>query len=482
MENISLKIKTVSAIRWTATSSVFKVFFGLVQVSVLARFLPASDYGAMAIVTMITGFASVISDFGISNALIQRQEVTLQERSSLYWLNVSASFVPFFIIFISAPFVENFYEIKGLKYVIWTGSTVFVINSFGQQIKIMAEKELIFKPVAIIEMLSAAIGFIVAVLAAVNDMGVYSLVFGAIAGAMASTFMSFIFLMNGWRPLFIFNLKDIKSFIGFGGTLTVNNLVNQLNMSVDLFLSGKLLGVSQLGVYSLPRNFVLQIQFIINPIVTRVGFPLIAKVQNNKLQVRNIFLKTLNMTSSINAPIYVGLYFYSNEFIELFLGAKWAESGSLMAILSLWAGVRSTGNAAGGLIMGMGRADLLLKWNIGMLLIVPAAILFGAQWGTYGVACALLGTVIFSFVPGWYFLIKSLCGATLFEYAMAALRPFVLSVVAIWPTIYVTGCFDSSIVRLTLGVLFSIVAYFTLSYFLNKSWIKSLDAFFKIKF
>jgi O-antigen/teichoic acid export membrane protein len=167
------------------------------------------------------------------------------------------------------------------------------------------------------EIISAVVGFASAVTAAYAGWGVYALILGAIVNAVGRTMLAWLFLARGWRPMWRFQWADVRSFLGFGGALVANNIVNEFNRSIDLLLGGRMLAASALGLYSLPRQIVFQIQGMVNPIITRVGFPLIAQVQADIPKVRSIYLKTLNMTAATNAPLYVGIAFFAPEVVSI---------------------------------------------------------------------------------------------------------------------------------------------------------------------
>jgi len=256
--------------------------------------------------------------------------------------------------------------------------------------------------------------------------------------------------------------------------MVANNIVNQLNMTIDLFLGGRLLGAAQLGLYSVPRNLVLQLQFMVNPIITRVGFPLIAQVQHDVVRVKSIYLKTLNMTASTNAPLYVGISVFAPEIVAVLLGHGWQSSAPLLRILAFWGLFRSTGNPVGSLLFGMGRADLALKWNAILLLIVPPVMWLGSQFGPEGLAWALLGFVIIMFIPGWFFLVRPLCQAGIYEYSVAVFRPFLLALISMAPAYLVATQLDGVIVRLIVAVMISVSFYVAISYRYNQDWFAAM--------
>lgn len=272
---MSLRKRTFSAVRWTTAGSISKALLQLIQLAILARILSPSDYGLMALVLIVMGFAALFSDFGLNSAFVQRRNVTEEQRSSLYWLNVSISFGLMLFVIAISPILAWFFDNSELIPLVILSSTSFVFAALGIQVRMAAEKALRFRPVMIVEVIASIIGLLSAVIAALYGLGVYSLVVGMLVSTIATTIMLWIYVSSGWRPMLRMKLDDVKSFLGFGGALVANNIVNHFNLTIDLLLGGRMLAATQLGLYSVPKELVLRIQSVVNPIITRVAFPLI---------------------------------------------------------------------------------------------------------------------------------------------------------------------------------------------------------------
>lgn len=446
----------------------------ILQVAVLARLLAPADYGLMAMVTVVLGFAALFADPGINSAYVQRQGVTVEQRSALFWLNILLSTSVTVFVIVTSPLFASFFGDARLAPLMMLSASTFVLNALGQQVRMSAEKELNFRPVVLLEITAALLGFVLSVLAALGGWGVYSLVVSGIATALTSTVLAWIFLARGWRPLWRLRLGDVRPFIGFGGALVSNNIINQINSTVDVFFGGRSLAAAQLGFYSVPRNLTLQIQSTVNPIITRVGFPLIAQVQFDIARVKAIYLKTMNMTASTNAPLYLVVAFFAPELIAILLGTSWNQSAELLRVLALWGALRSTGNPIGSLARGMGRPDLELKWNLGLLLVMPPVMWIGAQSGAMGLAWALLILQMALFIPAWYVLVRPLCQAGLVEYSISALKPFLLAVVAVAPSFWVAMRFDGPAVRFAVGLALTAPIYLAISFKGNRDWFEAM--------
>jgi O-antigen/teichoic acid export membrane protein len=463
----------VSAAGWTIVSSMVRAGLQLAQVVVLTSFLSPADYGLMALVTIVISHAALFSDMGLSTAYIQRQHVSQEERSSLYWLSVAIGAALMLLVMLASPLAAYALKEPKLPELITVVSTNFFVVALGQQLRMDAEKALNFRPVALIEIAASIIGFAVSVIGARLGWGVYALIASALLSAWITMLLNWLVLAQGWRPMWRLRWVEVRWFVRFGGGMLVNNVINHFNGTVDVLLGGRLLGVMQLGLYSVPRNLILQSQFMINPIFTRVGFPVIASIQHDRARVRDVYLKIMNFTATLNAPIYVAIAVFAPELVHSLLGAQFHEAAPLLQVLAVWGLLRSFGNPVGSLLFGLGRVRLSTWWNLCLLLIVPPALWWGARYGASGLAWALVGVSAVLFIPGWALLVRPTCGASFLNYSRQVLMPTLCAVLAGVVALLAAGAFTAAWLRLSAGLPMYLAAYVALSWILNRECLYS---------
>lgn len=424
-----LKQQALSGIRWTSVSSIVIAIIQLMQLAILAHYLEPSDFGLMAIVTVIIGFSTLFMDLGISASIIHKQDISHIQLSSLYWLNIASGIALFVIVYSFAPFLANFYHESELVPLIRILAVTFIISAIGNQYAILLQKALRFNVMAKISIFSTFIGFIVAVSLAINGFGVYALVYAALTNTFIGTIINLLIGMKEHRPSLMYKHQEITPMISFGMFQIGERSINYFNSQFDVILVGKLLGAEVLGIYSIAKNLAIRPAEIINPIVTKVTFPIMAKVQNDTLRLKSIYLKTINYLSSVNFSIYVLLAVVAEPIILILFGEKWSDSIIILQILSVYGALRSIGNPIGYLLLSKGRADLGFYWNLGLFFFIPLSIYFGSFWGLLGVVYSSLGLMVFLLVPSWYILVSPLCGAGFKEYFWQILKPFSFTVI-----------------------------------------------------
>jgi len=471
---MSLKQKTFSGVRWTTFSFMIRVLLHFVQVVTLARLLEPADFGLIAIVMAIMAFLQIFSDAGVSSAIIHFRSVTREQFSSLYWLNVAVSLGLALFVALGSHWVATFFEKHELQPLLMLAALTLVISSLGQQIRIVAQKNMRFSELAWVDVAGSLISLVTVVTVAYLGGGGYSVIAGSMMSAVVITFVVWWRLADGWRPQFRMRLGEIGEFVKFGSYMVGNNLINAFNSQVDILLGGRLLGSYVIGLYSVTRDLNQNISDVINSIVTKVAFPVMAKAQDDVERLKRIYLGIIRMTASVNFPIYVAIGLFAPEVVHFVLGEKWEASTPLLRVLAVWALLRSTGNPVGILLMASGRAKLSFQWNAFLVVIFLPVFWVGAEFGALGLAYAALLTQLFLFVPAWLFLVRPLCGAGLVEYLSQLITPLVIALISGFIGFECASIFVRLDMRVLAGFISHFIFYILLSYRFNKIWLLTI--------
>ena len=164
---MSIRKEAIRGVKWTTVSTVSLTLANLIKISVLARLLDKSDFGLMALVTFTLGFMNLFMDMGLSSAILHRQQITREEYSSLFWINVIASLVLFILILIISPGVALFYKETELVKLIPLMSLSIIMAAMGRQFKTVEQKELNFRYLAFTDIIGSLSGVITGVVLAI---------------------------------------------------------------------------------------------------------------------------------------------------------------------------------------------------------------------------------------------------------------------------------------------------------------------------
>ncbi len=398
-----LRRRATAGARWIAAATGVRVATQFVQLAILARLLRVEDFGLMALVGVVIAFSKAFGDAGVSNAIIYYRNATRDELSSLYWLNVLSGLAVFAMVWVCAPAIARFYHQPLLTDLVRASSVVFVLGPLGRQFEVLSERDLHFRRLALIETLSVLVGATVGVILAWRGYGVWSLVFSTILQAVVSAFALAVVGWSTWRPRLRFVPRECRRFLHFGLYQMGERTLNLAGQNVDKLVIGALMGPALLGYYELAYRFVARPYQIINPIFTRVAFPVFSAVQGERDRLRKGFLELIDGVAAISMPVYLGMLAVAEPFIRVQLGTGYEPTIGLLQILAIYGLVASIGSPAGSLLMACGRADLGFYLNVLRTVLVLIGIWIGARWGLTGIAWSVvMVSVLVMFPVGLY--------------------------------------------------------------------------------
>lgn len=478
---MSLREDASSGVKWTTLSSLTNTIIQFLLVIVLARLLNPTDFGLVAIVNIVIGFAQLFSDAGISAAIIHHRHVSSEQLSSLYWLNIFSGVILFGILILISPIAALFFDDPRLTKLFYLASLNFLIIPIGQQFQILFQKELDFDSITKIEMSSNLFGAIIALLTAFFNLGAASIIIGQISKVSLSSFLLLKKGIKKHKPQFIFSLSNIKGFIGFGLYQMGQKSLNYFYSRIDQLLIGKLLGPTDLGYYNLAFNLVIQPISRINPIVNRVAFPVYAKIQHDSKKLKSGYFETIKYLTLINFPLLVGIAVVAKSFVLIFYGEKWEPSIILIQILAIVALIRSMGNPVGSLLLAKGRADLGFKWLLTVFSFSPIVIYFSSHYGIMYVALGMMFLQILILLLSYPFLMKPLIGSCIKEYFVDSfLIPLFYSILmGIFVLAFINWSKFDPIISLLGGVLIGAIVYLLILFIFEKKNILNLKMMFK---
>lgn len=467
----------MSAVRWTSFVTAGRVILQTIQLFVLARLLASQDFGMMAMILTVTAFVQLFADLGVSSVIIHARQISIDALSTLYWLNLGMGALLSLGVAALSPVLAKFLGEPRVAMPLMLAGLSFLFLAIGQQLKVLAEKRLEFRTVAIVELTSAIISTTLAIVTAWLGAGVYALVIAVLSQSLGNSLFYWIFARaDDWKLRFRFRYADAKPYLASGLYLLGTSLANTASVQADVVIVGRILGSSLLGLYSVPRELCLKVMMATNPIITRVGTPLIAELQHDKVRLQRVYLATLAMTSAINFPIYGFIAAFRHDVIVVALGARWAGSADLLGMLALWGMFRSIGNPVGSLLYGTGHSRLALIQALSVTIALVIVVTVAARWGTMGAAIGLT-LFYFAFIFAiWAGVVRPITGAPFLLYNKQWAMPLVSTLAAAAAGQVAATPLTEHLLRLGVGGIVGGATYLALSWLTNREWANSMLA------
>jgi O-antigen/teichoic acid export membrane protein len=269
-------------------------------------------------------------------------------------------------------------------------SVAFVVTPIGLQFQVLLERELRFRTVAVIETAGALASLAVGVACALGGLGVYSLVWALIAFVSVRALLLAVVGWRAWRPQPRFRWSDCRRFVRFGAFQMGERVLNQFSAQMDRIIVGALTGARALGFYNVSRDLAYRPFLVLNPTITRVAFPVFARVQSDDDRLRAGFLRVIEALSAVMIPLYVAMIVLAEPIIRVGAGPGWEPSIPILRILGFAGLVLSLGNPMGSLVLAKGRAGLAFALNALRIVLDATAIWLVAERGVVAVAWVIL--------------------------------------------------------------------------------------------
>ena len=452
---MSLLRTTLKGLSWTTISSIVRSLTSLVQVSLLTRYLPKEDFGLIAIASIFIGFSQIFMDMGISNGIMHKQDTTRDQYCSLFWLNIICGVVLMTILIIIAPFVSSFYDESMLTNVIVILGIGLFMSSLGIQQKIILQKQLRFRLISTIEIVSSFFVILVTFIMVELECGIYSMVVPQMLNvAIPSVVFLIIGIITFKHIHFHFYLNETYPYLKIGSFSVASNVLSFFSREADIMIMSTIFGRDVLGGYSLCKKIVTALFDAINPILSRVLMPIFASIQSERTRLKNAYFHVVEVFICSNLPIYILVAIFSYGILHILYGKEYINVAYIMSIISLVYFYLSSWYPIGSLLIALGRTDLGLYFNIYQTLIVIPSVLLGSIWGIEGVVLFLLFFYCLSTPVIWRITLKPTLGGKFVDYLRIVTPLVLIGLIVSLPFYLLCSTINSLLYIIALSFLF----------------------------
>lgn len=458
----NLKAKGTTSFIWNIVGKLTNSGMGFILTLILARLLEPSEFGLIAIVLVILGFISVFFDAGLSAALIQRKRVLPIHYSSVFYFNLIIASILAVSVFISAGAVANFYNNQELVGLIEVMSVSFLLGALSSVQRVQLQKELNYKVLTKITIISTVFSGGVGVFLAYDGAGVWSLVVQNLSFGVFSNIL--LWSISRWKPSLMFSLKALKSLWSFGFHVFLVNIMNAIFGRVDVLIAGKLVAPSVLGFYDRAKHLNQVIYSYSAGSLMSVLFPLLSKVQKDLPRFQNIFIKIYGILSFGVFLLIGGFYVISEELILLLFSVKWLATVDYFKIIMLGSFASIYGALLSNVLVSRGKSKLYFKVDILKKILLGINLYIGFLFGLEGF---LYGAVLVAYLR---FFIDLYCAGrelklSLYPFIKNMFTQLIISAISVALTFTLTSTFNYNyIIMLVSKWIIFIILYMLISF------------------
>src|SRR5690606_26806063 len=137
--------KAASGLVWTFAQQFGNQLIGFFVSVILARILLPAEFGLIGMIAVFIAIGNTLLNAGLTQSLIRTKDIDQEDYSTVFYFNLGASVILYFLIYTAAPFISNFYGQLILTDIIRVYSITFVISAFGAVQLAKLTKEMDFK-------------------------------------------------------------------------------------------------------------------------------------------------------------------------------------------------------------------------------------------------------------------------------------------------------------------------------------------------
>lgn len=385
-EHLKANIKALSVRGGAAAGAAQAITFVIQMAStvVLARLLAPADFGVIAMVTAVAGFAGMLKGLGLSTVTVQKAEISHQQISNLFWINTAVNLTIALTVVAFAPLISWFYGDPRLSAITVALSFPLVFSGLSVQHVALLQRQMRFSTLGAVQIISSLVGVISAVSAAFLGGGYWSLVIMQLVTSFAS--MIGVWFVCRWWPCRPAKRSGLRGMLAFGADLTAVNVLNYFARNLDNILIGWRWGAEVLGFYNKAYTLMMLPLTQVNSPVSSIAVPALSRLVDDPVRYRQYYLRAVSLIAFVTMPGMVFLVVMSKQVVLIVLGPQWVEASRIFMILAIAAIVQPISNSADWLFISQGRSGNMLKWGVIWSFITLAAFVIGLPWGAIGVA------------------------------------------------------------------------------------------------
>lgn len=333
----------------------------LAMLPILARLVGPSEYGLVALAVPFVLFCNMLADAGMSQALARRPDVTPELESTVFFLAGGLGLGLSLFACLSAWPLAMVLDQPRLPWLIMALSPILVMSGLTAVSNARVIREGRFGVFAGGDLISTTASAAVALTAALNGAGAWSLVFQQLT-LWACKFL-WVSLNARPRIRLYFRPSEVRDLIRFGLHSIGSNLSDFVARNADNMIVGGILGTVALGYYAMSYQIARVPDLIISGPLYLYIFTAVSRAAHDGARgaAADLAVSALRLASTILAPVFAGLAIIAPLAVSLVLGEQWEPAGPVLTHLSAAGFGFAHCFVAAAILMGLGRSHLQFR-------------------------------------------------------------------------------------------------------------------------
>lgn len=399
MQSLNQRIGT--GVLWNLASMFLTRGASTIFLLFLARMLAPDAFGLIAMASVVFELANVFVNSGLGAALIRSKNVSDADLNTVFFTNLGLSVAVYVAIFASAPYIAQFYSQPELAAVVQVmGLVVFINAAKIVQVAVLSRK-MDFKTQMKANTIATVVSGVLAVTAAYQDWGVWSLVVQMLSQAAMSAII--LWLAGNWRPSWQFSKKSFSRLFAFGRNLLAEGLLQVAFKNSYMLVIGRFFSAEVTGLYFFATKISNLISQQLTGAVQQATFPALATLQEDSETLKYKYRQIMQLMMFLTAPIMMLLAALAPTLIGLAFDKKWQGAVPYLQLLCIVGMMYPLHSLNVNLLNVKGRSDLVFKVGLLKKAINITLLILAIPYGVLGIVFSQVVSAFVGLVPNTYY-------------------------------------------------------------------------------
>jgi lipopolysaccharide exporter len=324
----SISSRTVIGAGWLVAWRMVTRALGLVSTLVLARILIPADFGLIAMATSFSSSVGALSELGVSEALVRRQENERGHYDTAFTMQAIRGALTGAVIAAGAWVASNWFHEPRLLPVMFVLAALAITSGFENIGIVEFRRSLRFDMEFRLLFLPRIVGFCTTIAMAWLLRSFWALLIGITAGQLMRVVMTYV--VHPYRPCL--TLSHWRDLVGFSFWTWATSLAVLVWDRLDTFVLGPVLGPAKLGVYMIAAEIAtMPITELVAPASSAL-FPGLSAAQQRGTNPIGLAFSVTSTMLLIVVPLTIGVSATSGYVVAALLGPNWEAAQPLIAI------------------------------------------------------------------------------------------------------------------------------------------------------
>lgn len=328
----------------------------------LARLLTPEEIGIYSVSLAVISIAQVMREFGVGNFIIQEKILTELHIRTAFGFSLLVGGLLFLITCFGASFAGEFYGEPRMVQTLFISSLNFLVMPFCSISLSLLRRDMLFKRLMQVNVISALVGFVVTLSLAYLGFGSNSMAVGAVTVNIVTGFGAWL-ARSDYRVL-VPSFLEWQKVLKFGGQSLISNVVTTIAMDINDLAVGKIIGFSSVALISRAQGLMNLFHRDAMAAVRNVAFPAFSNKYRENGDLEILHTIAVGYISTVAWPFYAFSAFFSLELLRFMFGSQWDLAAPLVPWFCLAGAIAAPSALINALLTAQGRIDIVTKFEL----------------------------------------------------------------------------------------------------------------------